>query len=188
MRFLTILNHTPTAVINGWMVILVCWHWCYIWILQSQEGTPTFYLMVIKKELVSHDCSLLSKTRLKWFNSRLSTLGWLVNPTTGQGVLFDHTLRHESTELEAGVKYAIRTDVMYRRVNNLSTEVFSKKRKQTGNYSDYETDEGYWSGQGLTEQSVAQAATDGRMMPVTPQSIVLTLYTRGSSLKCVDTT
>ena len=45
--------------------------------------------------------------------------------------------------MEAGVKYAIRTDVMYRRVNNLSTEVFSKKRKQTGNYSDYETDEGY---------------------------------------------
>jgi len=66
-----------------------------------------------------------------------------VNPTTGQGLLFDHTLRHESTELEAGVKYAIRTDVMYRRANNLSTEDSSKKRKQTGNYSDYETDEGY---------------------------------------------
>ena len=66
-----------------------------------------------------------------------------VNPTTGQGLLFDHTLRHESTELETGVKYAIRTDVMYRRANNLSTEDLSKKRKQTGNYSDYETDEGY---------------------------------------------
>ena len=29
------------------------------------------------------------------------------------------------------------------KANNLSAEDSSKKRKQTGNYSDYETDEGY---------------------------------------------
>lgn len=37
------------------------------------------------------------------------------NPIAGQVLVFDHSIRHEGATLEKGVKYAIRTDVMYRR-------------------------------------------------------------------------
>lgn len=39
------------------------------------------------------------------------------NPSTGEALLFDHDIRHEGALLEEGVKYAIRTDVMYRRLS-----------------------------------------------------------------------
>ena len=38
-----------------------------------------------------------------------------VAPQTGAALLFDHNIMHEGAMLESGVKYAIRTDVMYRR-------------------------------------------------------------------------
>lgn len=44
-----------------------------------------------------------------------------VEPRTGLGLVFDHQIYHEGAPLEAGVKYAIRTDVMFRRVAAGST-------------------------------------------------------------------
>eukprot|EP00571_Detonula_confervacea_P017445 CAMPEP_0172303054 /NCGR_PEP_ID=MMETSP1058-20130122/4642_1 /TAXON_ID=83371 /ORGANISM="Detonula confervacea, Strain CCMP 353" /LENGTH=276 /DNA_ID=CAMNT_0013013733 /DNA_START=53 /DNA_END=883 /DNA_ORIENTATION=- len=41
-----------------------------------------------------------------------------VAPCTGQALVFDHSIPHEGAMLEAGVKYAIRTDVMYRCVDS----------------------------------------------------------------------
>ena len=38
-----------------------------------------------------------------------------VTPHTGLALAFDHEIMHEGALLEAGVKYCIRTDVMYRR-------------------------------------------------------------------------
>lgn len=37
-----------------------------------------------------------------------------VKPCTGQALIFDHSIRYEAATLESGVKYAIRTDVIYR--------------------------------------------------------------------------
>ena len=39
--------------------------------------------------------------------------GVAVTPAAGSALVFDHRLRHEGCLLEAGVKYAIRTDVMF---------------------------------------------------------------------------
>jgi predicted 2-oxoglutarate/Fe(II)-dependent dioxygenase YbiX len=39
----------------------------------------------------------------------------VVRPRTGLALLFDHHLLHESRTLRRGVKYAVRSDVMYRR-------------------------------------------------------------------------
>ena len=39
-----------------------------------------------------------------------------VEPRTGLGLVFDHQIYHEGAPLEAGVKYAIRTDIMFRRI------------------------------------------------------------------------
>ncbi len=36
-------------------------------------------------------------------------------PKTGKVVIFDHTIPHESTLIESGMKQVIRTDVMYKR-------------------------------------------------------------------------
>ncbi len=41
-------------------------------------------------------------------------LGVSVRPKTGQALLFQHRLRHESTPLLSGLKYAARSDIMYR--------------------------------------------------------------------------
>jgi prolyl 4-hydroxylase len=38
-----------------------------------------------------------------------------VKPTAGTGLFFFHPVLHEGREVESGVKYALRTDVMYRR-------------------------------------------------------------------------
>ena len=38
-----------------------------------------------------------------------------VHPTTGSALVFDHDVFHEGALLEEGVKYAIRTDVMFER-------------------------------------------------------------------------
>ena len=39
-----------------------------------------------------------------------------VHPTAGSGLIFDHDLYHEGALLKEGIKYAIRTDVMFERV------------------------------------------------------------------------
>lgn len=39
------------------------------------------------------------------------------HPITGQALIFDHGVSHEGERLEKGVKYAIRTDIMYREVS-----------------------------------------------------------------------
>ncbi|KAL7534827.1 hypothetical protein ACHAXR_006101 [Thalassiosira sp. AJA248-18] len=39
------------------------------------------------------------------------------NPIMGQALVFDHGIRHEGAPVKTGVKYAIRTDLMYRRVD-----------------------------------------------------------------------
>jgi hypothetical protein len=44
------------------------------------------------------------------------------NPSTGQALVFDHDIRHEGELLEDGVKYAIRTDVMYRCCSKMDGE------------------------------------------------------------------
>lgn len=43
------------------------------------------------------------------------SLAHSVVPRAGRALLFNHRLLHESTTLEQGLKYAVRTDVMYRR-------------------------------------------------------------------------
>ena len=43
-------------------------------------------------------------------------LGYAVTPSTGTALLFNHHLLHEGAEVTAGVKYALRTDLMYRRI------------------------------------------------------------------------
>ena len=37
-----------------------------------------------------------------------------MKPRAGMALLFDHGLLHESRTLRAGVKYAVRSDVMFR--------------------------------------------------------------------------
>ncbi len=39
-----------------------------------------------------------------------------ITPRAGMALLFNHHVLHESTTLERGVKYAVRSDIMYRRV------------------------------------------------------------------------
>lgn len=46
-------------------------------------------------------------------SSSSSTLGTQVVPKCGSVFVFDHNLHHEGAKLVSGVKYAIRTDVMY---------------------------------------------------------------------------
>ena len=40
-----------------------------------------------------------------------------VHPTTGSALFFDHQMYHEGALLNKGVKYAVRTDVMFERVS-----------------------------------------------------------------------
>lgn len=42
-------------------------------------------------------------------------LGLVVKPRAGTALVFNHHLFHESTTLQRGLKYAVRSDVMYRR-------------------------------------------------------------------------
>ncbi|WP_164010780.1 prolyl hydroxylase family protein [Pyxidicoccus trucidator] len=42
-------------------------------------------------------------------------LGYSVTPSMGTALLFNHHLLHEGAEVTAGIKYALRTDLMYRR-------------------------------------------------------------------------
>ena len=39
-----------------------------------------------------------------------------IKPQIGWGLLFQHSLIHEGSEVTAGVKYVARTDLMYRKV------------------------------------------------------------------------
>jgi prolyl 4-hydroxylase len=43
----------------------------------------------------------------------------LVKPTTGMALVFPHRVTHQGAELLSGVKYVLRTDVMYRNVNGV---------------------------------------------------------------------
>ncbi|NVJ22502.1 2OG-Fe(II) oxygenase [Myxococcus sp. AM011] len=43
-------------------------------------------------------------------------LGRSVTPRTGAALLFNHHLYHEGAEVTAGLKYVLRTDLMYRRI------------------------------------------------------------------------
>ena len=47
--------------------------------------------------------------------TRFFESGVTVTPRTGLALLFQHFLLHEGASVTAGVKYALRTDVMYRR-------------------------------------------------------------------------
>jgi len=40
--------------------------------------------------------------------------GEIIRPETGTALVFHHPLRHEGALLEAGVKYVLRTDIMYK--------------------------------------------------------------------------
>lgn len=44
--------------------------------------------------------------------------GITVTPETGTALIFRHTQLHEGTTVESGVKYVLRTDVMYRHSGN----------------------------------------------------------------------
>ncbi|MBX7099271.1 MAG: 2OG-Fe(II) oxygenase [Myxococcaceae bacterium] len=66
-----------------------------------------------------HEVSLL--TLIVYLNggvsggeTRFLDLGRDVIPRAGRAVLFNHALIHEGREVKGGVKYAVRTDVMYR--------------------------------------------------------------------------
>jgi prolyl 4-hydroxylase len=47
--------------------------------------------------------------------TRFLRLGAEATPKTGRALLFQHALLHEGAAVESGVKYALRTDAMYRR-------------------------------------------------------------------------
>lgn len=42
-------------------------------------------------------------------------LGRVVEPLTGRALLFQHRILHEATRVAVGVKYVLRTDILYRR-------------------------------------------------------------------------
>lgn len=48
-------------------------------------------------------------------HTRFHHLGVDVTPRRGQALLFQHRLLHEGCLVESGVKYALRSDIMYRR-------------------------------------------------------------------------
>jgi hypothetical protein len=41
-------------------------------------------------------------------------LGAAIEPKPGRALLFQHPVLHEGSEVRAGVKYAIRSDIMFR--------------------------------------------------------------------------
>lgn len=41
--------------------------------------------------------------------------GEIIRPQVGAALIFHHPLRHEGALLKAGVKYVLRTDIMYRK-------------------------------------------------------------------------
>lgn len=43
--------------------------------------------------------------------------GFSVSPKTGSALVFRHPLRHEGAIIESGIKYAIRSDVMFQKVD-----------------------------------------------------------------------
>jgi len=46
--------------------------------------------------------------------TRFPTLPLTVRPSRGQALIFDHGILHESRPVRAGVKYAVRSDVMFK--------------------------------------------------------------------------
>lgn len=48
-------------------------------------------------------------------DTRFLDLDLTVKPRAGMALLFNHHVRHESATMERGLKYAVRSDVMYRR-------------------------------------------------------------------------
>jgi hypothetical protein len=53
-----------------------------------------------------------------FMNSRDESQISSVAPRAGAVLAFDHDITHEGALLESGVKYCVRTDVMYRRVRD----------------------------------------------------------------------
>lgn len=47
-------------------------------------------------------------------------LGEVVVPKTGRALLFQHAILHEGCEVKSGVKYAVRSDIMYRSSDHAS--------------------------------------------------------------------
>ena len=77
----------------------------------------------------------------KFIDSSRNTEGNYVKPATGQALVFDHELQHEGVTVEKGaVKYAIRTDVMYRcqdtkeRSVDTATSVFLPTKRHAHGY------------------------------------------------------
>jgi prolyl 4-hydroxylase len=50
-----------------------------------------------------------------FMSSRDQSVVSAVAPRTGLALAFDHDITHEGALLEEGIKYCIRTDIMYRR-------------------------------------------------------------------------
>ena len=48
-------------------------------------------------------------------------LGESVAPAPGRALLFQHPILHEGSEVTSGIKYAIRSDIMYRAPSESST-------------------------------------------------------------------
>ena len=53
-----------------------------------------------------------------FMSSRDQSVVSAVAPRTGLALAFDHDITHEGALLEAGVKYCIRTDIMFRRARD----------------------------------------------------------------------
>jgi prolyl 4-hydroxylase len=47
--------------------------------------------------------------------TNLISLGKVIEPKPGRALLFQHAILHEGRTVERGIKYAVRSDVMYRR-------------------------------------------------------------------------
>lgn len=76
--------------------------------LMGQQGDLSFFtlMLYLNDPKEGGETNFISETGEEIHNPCLQ----------GQALIFEHPMRHESALLKAGVKYAIRTDVMYRRV------------------------------------------------------------------------
>ncbi len=84
-------QRTQTAPVNGEQGDL-SFFTLMLYLNDAEEGGETNFTISERGEKISYPC------------------------LQGQGLAFEHRMRHESALLKNGVKYAIRTDVMYRRV------------------------------------------------------------------------
>ena len=52
--------------------------------------------------------------RIKAHGPEVAGINTKLTPETGLGLLFQHPIIHEGAEVKAGIKYVVRTDLMYR--------------------------------------------------------------------------